>query len=189
MTMPALKTAPNLLFMVGSLRAKSASKALSRALAEAIAEQADVVVADIGSLPLYNADVTDHPEVDLLIAQVKAADGVVFITPEYNYSVPGVLKNAIDWASRPAYQSAFVGKECFVISLSGGAMGGVRAQAHLKYILNGVLARIFPCQEVIVPSGNDKTVEGQFTHQPTLDFALLKIQEFVRSLEPTQSQR
>lgn len=173
---------PNLLFMVGSLRANSASKALARAIAERIADEARVTFADIGGLPLYDADLTDHPEVGVLIEQVRTADGVVFITPEYNYSVPGVLKNAIDWVSRPSYQSAFLHKQCFVISLSGGAMGGVRAQGHLKQILNGMLAHVFPSQEVIVPFGNDKIENGQFTHEPTLDFATTKLRELVSFL-------
>ena len=170
---------PNLLFMVGSLRANSASKALARTVAERLAGAAQVTFADIGGVPLYDADLTDHPEVGVLIEQVRAADGVVFVTPEYNYSVPGVLKNAIDWVSRPSYQSAFLHKECFVISLSGGAMGGVRAQGHLKQILNGMLARVFPTQEVIVPFGNDKTENGRFTHEPTLAFATSRLKEFI----------
>ncbi len=173
---------PRLLFMVGSLRTASASRALARALRDAIAPLAEITEADIGSLPLYNADVTDNPEVARLIEQVRSADGVVFVTPEYNYSVPGVLKNAIDWVSRPAYNSAFLNKNCFVVSLSGGAMGGVRAQAHLKYILNGMVAHVFPCQEVIVPFGNDKTEDGRFTHQPTLDFATARLQDFLAAL-------
>lgn len=174
------EAAPHLLFMVGSLRKASASRALANTIAERIGTKLPVSFADIGGLPLYNADLTDHPEISVLTEQVRAADGVVFITPEYNYSVPGVLKNAIDWASRPAYQSPFFHKKCFMITLSAGAMGGVRAQGHLKQILNGMAAHVFPSQEVVVPFGNDKVEDGRFTHEPTLDFALLKLEEFSR---------
>lgn len=179
------EAAPHLLFMVGSLRKASASKALANTIAERVGTQMRVTFADIGSLPHYDADLTDHPEVGRLTGQMRATDGVVFITPEYNYSVPGVLKNAIDWLSRPAYQSPFLHKKCFVISLSGGAMGGVRAQGHLKQILNGMAAHVFPSQEVIVPFGNDKVEDGRFTHEPTLEFALNKLEEFSRFVRTT----
>lgn len=174
----SVKMQPKLLFMIGSLRANSASKALGAALAERLADDADVSVAEIGNLPLYNADITDNPAVAALIEAVRSSDGVVFITPEYNYSIPGVLKNAIDWVSRPAYQSAFLHKPCFVVSLSGGALGGVRAQGHLKQMLNGMMADVFPSQEVIVTFGNDKVKEGRFSDEPTLDFGALKLRAF-----------
>ena len=179
---------PHLLIFTGSLRANSVSRALTAALARRLEAHAEFGFADIGTLPLYNADIADDPAVATLVGQVRQADGVLFVTPEYNYSIPGVLKNAIDWASRPAYQSAFLNKDCFVISLSGGAMGGVRAQAHLKYILNGMVARIFPAQEVVVPFGNDKVENGRFHHEPTLDFATAKVREFLDSLKLHRSE-
>jgi chromate reductase len=111
----------------------------------------------------------------------KRRDGVVFVTPEYNYSVPGVLKNAIDWASRPAYNSVFKDKPCLIISVSGGALGGVRAQAHLKYILNGMLARPFACQEIVIPQANAKIAEGHLADEAILDFAELNMRAFVSS--------
>ncbi|MCX7889819.1 MAG: NAD(P)H-dependent oxidoreductase, partial [Rhodobacteraceae bacterium] len=80
-----------------------------------------------------------------------------------------------DWASRPAYNSVLAGKSCFVISTSGGALGGVRAQGHLKYILNGMLAQVFPWQEVVVPEAPKKVVEGVFADAAVLDFAAAAI--------------
>lgn len=173
---------PRLLFVPGSLRAASSSRALSRTLADRLSALAEIGIADPGRLPHYNADVTDHPEVEAFKAQVRAADGLVFVTPEYNYGVPGVLKNAIDWASRPAFESVFVGKPCFVITVSGGAMGGVRAQSHLKYILNGMLAHVFPTQEVVVPHANRKVEDGVFVDEIVLDFAEAGLRDFVASL-------
>jgi chromate reductase len=171
---------PNILVFVGSLRSGSGSKAVAECLIRHLAGEAEFTYADIGSVPLYNADLTDEPSVTKLIGDIRAADGLLFVTPEYNYSVPGVLKNAIDWASRPGYQSAFVGKPCAVVSTSGGVLGGVRAQGHLKIILNAMLARVFVSQEIIVPMINERTVEGVFDHQPTLDFAVPKLIEFVK---------
>ncbi|MGP1356943.1 NADPH-dependent FMN reductase [Roseicyclus sp.] len=160
-----------LLFIAGSLRAASSARAMARALAARVEDRADVAFAEIGSLPHYNADVTGDPHVAAFVEAVRAADGLVFVTPEYNYSMPGVLKNAIDWASRPAYGSVFRGKPCFVATTSGGAMGGVRAQAHLKYVLNGMLAEVFAAKEIVVPFANQKVVDGVFQDEAILGFA------------------
>ena len=174
---------PRILGLSGSLRAASSSTALLRTLAARLSDRIDFAIGDIGALPHYDADQDGGPATAALIAQIRAAQGVLFVTPEYNYSIPGVLKNAIDWASRPAYRSVFAGKPCFVISVSGGALGGVRAQAHLKYILDGMLADVFPYQEVVVPHANSKVTEGEFTDEGTLGFALTGIDSFVRQME------
>lgn len=172
-----------LLFVPGSLRDASASRATVRALVQRLGHDADCVIADIGVLPHYNADVTNDPTVAAWIAQVGAADGVVFVTPEYNYSVPGVLKNAIDWASRPAFESVFKGKKCFVVSVSGGALGGVRAQAHLKYSLQGMLAETFVCREIVVTDANAKVADGVLVDDGVLDFAEANLRRFLVGLK------
>ncbi len=173
---------PDLLVVPGSLREASSSRAAARTLARRLEGRAACTIADVGRLPHYNADVTDDPNVARFIEQVGAADGILFVTPEYNYSIPGVLKNAIDWASRPAYASVFKDKPCFVVSVSGGALGGVRAQAHLKYILNGMLARVFPAKEVVVPQANAKVADGMLNDEDTLAFAEAEIRPFLDSL-------
>ena len=173
---------PDLLIIPGSLRAASSSRAIARAIAARLDGRAASVIADVGRLPHYNADVADDPNVAAFIDQVGAADGVVFVTPEYNYSIPGVLKNAIDWASRPAYASVFKGKPCFVVSASGGAMGGVRAQAHLKYVLNGMLAEVHPGKEVVVAEANAKVSDGVFGDEVDLAFIEGEITPFVAAL-------
>jgi chromate reductase len=171
-----------ILCLQGSLRTASSSSALGRALRERLAGKAETPVFDTARLPHYNSDIKDDPAVAELIAAIRSADGVLFVTPEYNYSVPGHLKNAIDWASRPAYASVFKGKPSMVITTSGGLMGGVRAQSHLKYILNGMLARIHVGKEVIVPHANAKTVDGVFGDEAILVFALAEAEAFLASL-------
>lgn len=173
----------SLLFVPGSLRSASASRATVRALVRRLGDDVDCGVAEIGHLPHYNADVTDDPAVAAWIAQVGAADGIVFVTPEYNYSVPGVLKNAIDWASRPAFDSVFKGKKCFVLSVSGGALGGVRAQAHLKYILMGMLGEVFVCKEIVVANANAKVEDGVLTDATVLAFAEESLRDFLKTLD------
>ena len=178
-----------LLGICGSLRAASSSAALLCALAEQLNARASVELGEIGELPHYNADVDGGAAVAALIKKIAEADGLLFVTPEYNYSVPGVLKNAIDWASRPAMQSVFKGKPAFVISVSGGALGGVRAQGHLKYILNGMLAEVFAIPEVVVPRANAKVENGAFTDEPTLEFALASLNAFVDRIERDKASR
>ncbi|WP_417408754.1 NADPH-dependent FMN reductase [Hoeflea sp.] len=170
------------LFIPGSLRQASSSRATVRALVKCLEPEITCRVADPGLLPHYNADIGNDPAVEEFIVEVAAADGVVFVTPEYNYSIPGVLKNAIDWASRPAYNSVFKDKPCFIVSVSGGALGGVRAQAHLKYILNGMLARPFACQEIVIPQANAKIADGYLADKAILEFAELNLRAFVSSL-------
>lgn len=173
---------PSLLFIPGSLRAASASKAVAEALVLRAGDTATCETADIGALPHYNADLTDDPAVAEFVAQLEKADGLVFVTPEYNYSIPGVLKNAIDWGSRPAFASAFKDKPCFVVTVSGGATGGVRAQAHLKYVLNGMLARPHIDKEIIVPFANTKITDGRFEDESFNDFAGPQFDAFVAGL-------
>jgi chromate reductase, NAD(P)H dehydrogenase (quinone) len=171
-----------ILCLSGSLRAQSSSRAFARAISARLEPHAEVSTFDIGSLPHYNADLGEPEAVTALKQAIGDADGLVIVTPEYNFSIPGVLKNAIDWASRPGYQSVFKGKPVFVMSVSGGALGGVRAQSHLKYILNGMLAVVFPWQEVIVPQANDKVEDGLLADEAILDFAMDGLTAFLGEL-------
>lgn len=172
----------DLLFVPGSLRAKSSSRATMRALIRRIEGDATCHVADPGALPHYNADVSDDAQVARFIDQISGADGIVFVTPEYNYSIPGLLKNAIDWASRPAYASVFKDKPCFIVTTSGGVLGGARAQAHLKYVLNGMLAKVFVCKEIIVPFANDKVTDGFLSDETILEFAEEQLRAFIADM-------
>lgn len=171
-----------ILVIPGSLREASSARATARAIVNRLGDRATFITADVGRLPHYNADLTDEATVAEFVSQVGAADGILFVTPEYNYSIPGVLKNAIDWASRPAYASVFKDKPCFVVTVSGGVLGGVRAQAHLKYILNGMLARVHSGKEVLVPEANAKIVDGMMMDETILGFAETELAGFIESL-------
>ncbi len=172
----------NILCLSGSLRAASSSRAVLNALRARIEGRVNTRSFDISRLPHYDADITHDPAVAELTGAIRDADGLLIVTPEYNYSVPGVLKNAIDWCSRPSYASVFVGKPVFIVSTSGGLMGGVRVQAHLKYIMNGMLARVFIGREIVVPMANQKTVDGVFADAAVLDFATAEFDRFLSEL-------
>lgn len=123
--------------IVGSLRRESFNGKLARALTKLAPSDFTFTIVEIGDLPLYNQDDDDNqaPAVKRLKSEIAAADGLVFVTPEYNRSIPGVLKNAIDHASRPYGQSAWAGKPAGVIGISVGAIGTALAQQHLRNIL------------------------------------------------------
>lgn len=123
--------------IVGSLRRESFNGKLARALTKLAPSDFTFTIVEIGDLPLYNQDDDDNqaPAVKRLKSEIAAADGLVFVTPEYNRSIPGVLKNAIDHASRPYGQSVWAGKPAGVIGISVGAIGTALAQQHLRNIL------------------------------------------------------
>lgn len=175
---------PTILCLAGSLRAAASSKAVVETICEKLGGEADFRRFDIGALPHYNADLEPLPEVVVALKQAVAdADGLVIVTPEYNYSVPGVLKNAIDWASRPGYASVLKDKPVFIASVSGGALGGVRAQAHLKNVLGGVLARTFVWQEVVVTFANTKVKDGRLADEATETFLFEALRAYFASLQ------
>lgn len=127
----------NIGFIVGSLRKDSFNRKLAQALVKLGPPDYTFKELKISDLPLYNQD-DDHaqaPEVQRLKSELRALDAVMFVTAEYNRSIPGVLKNAIDHASRPYGQSAWVGKPAGIIGATPGAIGTAVAQGHLRTVL------------------------------------------------------
>lgn len=125
-----------ILGLCGSLRKDSFNRNALRAAQQLVPDGVRLDAADIQGLPGFNQDDEGNPpsKVVELKKQIRAADAILFVTPEYNYSVPGVLKNAIDWASRPYGDSAWSGKPVAIMGASIGAMGTARAQYHLRQI-------------------------------------------------------
>lgn len=123
--------------LVGSLRQQSFNRTLATALARLAPPEFEFQQLEIGDLPLYNQDDDGHPAAAVvrLKSDIERAQGLLFVTPEYNRSIPGVLKNAIDHASRPYGQSVWAGKPAGVIGVSVGAIGTALAQQHLRTIL------------------------------------------------------
>ena len=127
----------NIAVVVGSIRQDSFNRQLAEALVKQFPAEFKASFIRIDDLPLYTQDDdgSPAPQVTRLREEIKAADGVLFVTPEYNRSVPGVLKNAIDHASRPWGQSVWGGKPAGVIGVSVGAIGTALAQQHLRNVL------------------------------------------------------
>jgi chromate reductase len=124
----------SILGFAGSLRQGSYNRALLRAALELLPDNASLAIFELEGIPPFNQDREGSPpeKVKEFKRRIKAADALLIATPEYNYSVPGVLKNAIDWASRPHGDNAFEGKPVAIMSASIGMLGGARAQYHLR---------------------------------------------------------
>jgi len=176
----------NVLVICGSLRKGSFNRMLARAL-PALAPD-DMKLADapsIGNLPLYNADIQtesgDPPEVKALVDLVRAADGLLIVSPEYNWSIPGLMKNAIDWVSRVKDQP-FVNKPVALQSAAPGLLGGARMQYHMRQSLTSVEALILIRPEVFVNLAPRKFDEktGELTDQPTRDIVKQQLAEFAK---------
>ena len=126
-----------ILGLAGSLRKGSYNRAALKAAQGLVPAGATLEIADLPDLPGFNQDNEKTPPaaVTELKAKIRAADAILIVTPEYNYSIPGALKNAIDWASRPYGDSAWKGKPVAVMGASVGALGTARAQYHLRQCL------------------------------------------------------
>lgn len=123
-----------ILGIAGSLRRKSYNRAALRTARQLVPDGATLEIFELDGIPGFSEDEEQHPpeKVAELKSRVRAADAILIVTPEYNYSIPGVLKNAIDWASRPYGDSAWDGKPVAVMGASIGMLGTARAQYHLR---------------------------------------------------------
>src|SRR5215216_3286870 len=140
--------------IAGSLRRQSYNRALLRAATRLAPGGATIDVFELDGIPPFSEDDEQDPPAKVveLKRRVREADAVLFVTPEYNYSVPGVLKNAIDWASRPYGDNAWDGKPAAIMGASVGAIGTARAQYHLRQMM--VFLNMFPINQPEVMIGN-----------------------------------
>jgi chromate reductase, NAD(P)H dehydrogenase (quinone) len=159
----------------GSLRRASFSSSLLKVLAERAAPSIDIKVVTLEGIPLYNEDLDQNPEIPSVAAFKKLiveSDGVLIATPEYNHGVPGVLKNALDWASRPVFESCFKNKPVSIISSSKAFTGGVRAQYQLREALISMHAHLVMGPEVVVGGVHAKLQEDVYQDENGLTFML-----------------
>src|SRR5919205_4555385 len=162
-----------ILGIAGSLRRESYNRAALRAATELVPEGATIDIFELDGIPGFNQDEEQQPPAKVLELKrrVREADAVLFVTPEYNYSIPGVLKNAIDWASRPYGDSAWSGKPAAVMGASIGAIGTARAQYHLRQTF--VFLNMFPVNqpEVMIANASQRfDAAGNLTDEATEKF-------------------
>jgi chromate reductase, NAD(P)H dehydrogenase (quinone) len=171
--------------MSGSLRAGSYSNAVLETLRQRFASRADLRIFDLRQIPLYNQDFdgAKRPQpVKVLLSAIAECDGLVLCAPEFNHSLPGVLKNALDWASRPAFTSVMAYKSVAIMATSRGAMGGGRCLEHMRVALDSMLARVVLAREVTVSSIADKVREGRLVDETSLGFACAAVEALLREI-------
>ena len=163
----------SILGIAGSLRKGSYNHGTLRAAVELVPEGASIEIFDLDGIPGFNQDDEQNPpeKVAELKRKIREADAILFVTPEYNNSVPGVLKNAIDWASRPYGDNAWNGKPAAIMGASIGGIATARAQYHLRQMM--VFLNMFPVNqpEVMIANAAEKfDQEGNLTDEATKKF-------------------
>lgn len=175
---------------VGSLRKESLNRRLALALEKLVGDRARFDYVEIGDLPLYDQDRDhDYPEQGKrLKAQVSDADAVLFVTPEYNRSIPGVLKNAIDLGSRPYGESAFAGKPAAVCGVSPGTLGTALAQQHLRNVLAYLDMPVLGQPEVFVQFKEGLiAADGSIDNEDTRKFLQGFVDKFIAWVDELQA--
>lgn len=162
----------NVAVILGSIRQNSNSQAIAKALSELASPSLNLEVIPIGGLPLYNPDLDESDPAEWLEfrAKIKAADAVLFITPEHNRSIPAALKNALDIGSRPYGGSAWDGKPGAIISHSPGMTGGFGANHHLRQSLVFLNVKAIQQPEMYLGSIGGSIAEGNITNSGTREF-------------------
>lgn len=168
--------------LVGGNRKDSYNKKLAIYMQNRYQEKLDIEILPIEELPMYNQDDETNPPaiVTEIKNKVAESDGILFVTPEYNHSIPAVLKNAIDWLSRMG--KVLAGKPAMIVGATVGTLGTVRAQMHLRQILNspGCSCFTLPGNEVLINQVEQKFDEaGNLTHQPTVEFIDTVVDNFI----------
>jgi len=171
-----------ILGFAGSLRRQSFNKSILTKARELIPKNVELEIFDLEGIPLFNQDLeSDLPlRVKEFKNAIKMADAILISTPEYNYSIPGVLKNAIDWASRPFGENSFKGKPVAIMGASPGNLGTARAQYHLRQCLGSLDMRPLNLPEVMVPKVHEKiNSSGTLTDANTRHIIEAQLMEFV----------
>ena len=167
--------------IVGSLRKGSFNRSLMNAAIELAPKGVTIEIAEIGDLPLFNTDIENPmPEsVRIFKEKVDNSDAILFATPEYNHSVPGVLKNAIDWLSRPDDKNSINEKPIAMMGASTGMIGTARAQYHLRQSVVGINGHILNKPEVFITFAREKfDASGKLTDEKSKQ----KVKELVEAL-------
>ncbi len=174
-----------LLGLSGSIRQGSVNTIILRSLAERLGDAATLSVFPLNDIPMYNGDL-DGPNAPAAVQDLKAAitacDGIIMCSPEYNHGMPGMLKNALDWASRPVFASPLRGKPTLLMTSSPGYVGGARAHAQMQETMSSVLARVVLRPQVVIAGVMPKIVDGKLVDETTIKFCLEAIDDLLKEI-------
>jgi len=171
-----------ILGIAGSLRRESYNRSALRAAVQLAPEGVTVDIFELDGIPGFNQDEEQNPppKVAELKRKIREADAILFVTPEYNYSIPGVLKNAIDWASRPYGDSAWNGKPAAIMGASIGKIATARAQYHLRQIFVFLNMHTINQPEVMIGNAAERfDAQGNLTDETTKDYIRKLLQNLV----------
>ena len=173
-----------LLGLSGSLRRASNSTAVLSGLQDVLGLRAALDIFALHAIPLYNEDDAEHaPEsVRALRSAIEASDGVIMISPEYNHGMSGVLKNALDWASRPYGRSVLKSKPVLTMTASAAFTGGVRAQQQMNETLASIPARPVFRPQVVIGGVHEKVRDGRLVDEAALSFALSAVDDLIEEI-------
>jgi chromate reductase len=175
----------SLLGLSGSLRRASSSTAVLRGLQDALRPRAALNIFPLHAMPLYNEDDDgEHaPEsVRALHSAIEVSDGVIMISPEYNHGMSGVLKNALDWASRPYGRSVLKSKPVLTMTASPAFTGGVRAQQQMNETLASIPARPVLRPQIVIGGVHEKVRDGRLIDEAALRFALAGVDDLIEEI-------
>lgn len=174
-----------LLAISGSIRRASFCTSVLHAMGALLAQHAEMQVFPLNDIPLYNADLDGDdlpPPVARLKAEVHSADGLIVCSPEYNYGMSGVLKNAIDWASRPGFASPMAGKPVLIVTASPGTSGGVRAQSGIREALTATMARPLSRPHVAIANVAQRLQDHRFCDETTQQFVQRALDDLIEEI-------
>ena len=177
-----------ILAFCGSLRRLSYNRMALNAAKVLLPDKAQIETFEIEGIPAFNQDLEQNPPIIVkeFKRKIKAADAILIATPEYNYSIPGVLKNAIDWASRPYGDNAFNGKPVAIMGASIGMIGTARAQYHLRQCFVFLNMRAVNQPEVMIPFAQEKFDEnGNLKDERIKESIRALIQALINLAQPT----
>lgn len=170
-----------ILGIAGSLRRDSFNKAILRAASSLAPPEMRITIHDIGDVPLYDFDVEEAGDPDGVVRLKEAiagSDGLLIVTPEYQHGTPGVLKNALDWASRPPGESVLDAKPIAILGATPGMTGTARSQTQLRQTLTYNACRVLPPPEVLVGRVHEKVEDGELTDDETKKYVAKTLTRF-----------
>jgi chromate reductase len=183
--MPVSDAVFRLLGLSGSIRQDSANTTILRTLGQRLDGGASLIVFPLDDVPLYNSDLEGERLPDPVRAlkdAIAQSDGIILCSPEYNHGMSGVLKNALDWASRPAFASPLKNKPSLLMTSSPGYVGGARAHAQMQQTLASALATVVVRPQVVIAGVMQKIVDRKLVDEITIKYCLEAIDDLLREI-------
>lgn len=171
--------------ILGSIRNNSNSEIVMKAIKHSSPSEIEFFSIDVANIPLYNEDI-EHTVLPSAVVKARhilsEVDAVIIVTPEFNHGIPGVLKNTLDWLSRPAFDNHMINKYVFFVTQSPSPLGGVRAQYQLRETLSAMLCNFVPLPEIAITQITEKISDNTLNDERTTLFLKKQLEAFISAL-------